>query len=279
MQLVAEYAQGFNEILQLPTLYILRCFGLDVVENILAGSFLTTPNNDNSALYEAATAFLGQDVLLSTTVVAGQRGGSGVELTAVGPQGPVTIRAGKIVITIPPLPPALAAFGLDATELGLFSRFRQGNYYTGLLQLPGVPDQTNVVNIGADTPYNLAPLPALYGISPSSVPGLSDVKFASHVPLSNAQVQTSVLESVCRLQAAGTIPATDPAFADYASHTPYELTVSAPDIAAGFYSSLYGLQGRRSTYWNGAAFQAHDSALIWQFTETLLPAITGDGSP
>jgi hypothetical protein len=279
VQLVAEYAQGFNEILQLPTLYILGYFGPDVVENILAGSFLTTPDNDNSALYQAATAFLGQDVLLSTTVIASQRGDSGIELTAVGPHGPVTINAGKIVITIPPLPPALAAFDLDATELGLLRRFRQGNYYTGLLRLPGVPDQTNVVNIGADTPYNLPPLPAVYGVSPSSAPGLFNVKFASHVPLSNAQVKASILESIGRLQAAGTIPATSPAFADYASHTPYELTVSAPDIAAGFYSSLYGLQGRRSTYWNGAAFQAHDSALIWQFTETLLPAITGGGPP
>jgi hypothetical protein len=275
VQLVAAYAQGFNEILQLPALYIFKYFGLDVVENILANSFLTTANNDNSALYQAATAFLGPDVLLSTTVVAGQRSDSGVELVAVGPEGPVTISASKIVITIPPLPSALAAFDLDATELGLFSQFRQGNYYTGLVQLPGVPDDTTVTNIGANTPYNLPPLPALYGISPSSVPGLFNVKFGSNVPLSNAQVQASILESIVLLEAAGTIPPTSPSFVDYASHTPYELTVSAPDIAAGFYSSLYGLQGSRSTYWNGATFQAHDSALIWQFTEALLPEITG----
>lgn len=275
VQLSAGYGQGLNEILQLPTLYILRLLGLNVVQNIFAGSFLTTANNDNSALYLAATAFLGQDVLLNTTVVAGQRGDSGVQLFAVGPQGPVAIRAGKIVITIPPLPTALAAFDLDATELGLFSRFRQGNYYTGLVSLPGVPDGTNVMNIGADTPYNLAPLPSLYGVGPSSVPGLFNVKFGSHVPLSDLQVHASIVETLDRLQAAGTIPATRPAFADYSSHTPYELTVSATDIAAGFYSSLYGLQGRRSTYWNGAAFQAHNSALIWEFTEILLPAITG----
>jgi hypothetical protein len=187
----------------------------------------------------------------------------------------VTIRASKIVITIPPLPSALFAFDLDARELGLFRQFRQGNYYTGLMQLPGVPDDTTVQNIGAHTPYNLPPLPALYAVSPSSVPGLFDVKFGSHVPLSDSQVQASILESLDRLQAAGTIPATSPAFVDYSSHTPYELTVSASDIEAGFYSSLYGLQGRRSTYWNGAAFQAHDSALIWEFTETLLPTITG----
>jgi hypothetical protein len=275
VHLVAEYAQGLNGVLQLPALYVLKNFSLDVVENILAGSFLSTPNHDNSALYQAATAFLGQDVLLSTTVVAARRGDSGVRLSAVGPSGPVTIRARKIVITIPPLPSALAAFDPDATELSLFRRFRQGNYYASLLRLPGVPNDTSVQNIGADTPYNVAPLPGIYMVSPSSVPGLFNAPFASNVPLSDLQAQASILESLGRLQAAGTIPATRPAFADYSSHTPFELTVAAEDIAAGFYSSLYGLQGRRSTYWNGATFQAHNSALIWQFTEALLPTITG----
>ena len=272
--LIAEYAQGFNELLDLPTLYILRYFGLEVVGNILAGSFLTTANNDNSALYQAATAFLGNDVLLSTTVVTGRRGDDGVQLTAVGPDGLVTIRAGKIVITIPPLPSTLAAFDLDATERGLFSQFRPGYYYTGLVRLPGVPDDTSVQNTGADTPYNLPPLPALYAVSPSTVPGLFNVKFGSDVPLSNSRVHASIVASIDRLQAAGTIPATTPTFVDYASHSPYELTVSASDIADGFYSSLYGLQGQRSTFWNGATFQAQDSAMIWEFTEALLPAIT-----
>jgi hypothetical protein len=272
--LVAQYAQGLNGVLQLPALYVLKNFSLDVVQNILAGSFLSTPDHDNSALYLAATAFLGEDVLLSTTVAAARRGGNGVQLSAVGPGGPVTIRARKLVITIPPLPSALAEFDLDARELGLFGQFQQGNYYTGLLRLPGVPDDMTVENIGADTPYNLAPLPGIYGISPSSVPGLFNVKFGSNVPLTDIQVTASILESLDRLQAPGTIPATRPSFADYSSHAPFELTVAAQDIAAGFYSSLYGLQGRRSTYWTGATFQTHNSALIWQFTEALLPTIT-----
>jgi hypothetical protein len=275
VQLVSQFAQGFADLMQTPALYILKYFGLNVVEDIFAGSFLSTPDHDNSALYEAATAYLGSNALLNTTVVAAERGKGGVELLAVGPDGPVTIRAEKLVITVPPLPHLLAAFGPDATELGLFSRFRQGNYYTGLVKLPGAPDSTAVQNIGANTQYNLPPLPALYAVTPSSVPGIFDVKFGSDRPLSDVQVRTAILESLNRLQAAGTIPATKPVFVDYSSHTPYELTVSARDIAGGFYSRLYALQGRRNTYWNGAAFQAHDSSLIWQYTETLLPQIVG----
>jgi hypothetical protein len=273
VQLVGDYAQGFANLLETPAVYVLKYFGLEVVQGIATGDFLSTPNHDNSALYEAATTYLGDNVLLNTTVVAGERGANGVELVAVGPQGPVTVRAGKIVITVPPLPLLLSAFGLDATELGLFSRFRQGNYWTGLLRLPGVPDDTTVQNIGAETAYNLAPLPALYAVSPSSIPGLFDVKFGSDVPLPDAVVREQILESLNRLQTAGTLPATSPVFVDFSSHSPYELTVGAADIAAGFYTNLYALQGHNNTFWNGAAFQAHDSTLLWQYAETLLPQI------
>jgi hypothetical protein len=82
-----------------------------------------------------------------------------------------------------------------------------------------------------------------------------------------------IVEAIGRLQAGGTLPATHPSFVDFSSHSPCELTVSAADIAGGFYRSLYSLQGHRSTFWNGAAFHVHDSSLLWRYTETLLPAI------
>ena len=273
VQLVALYAQGFSHLMEMPTVFILKYLGPLTVEEIATGDFLTTPNHDNSALYEAATSYLGANALLSTNVVAGKRTADGVELLAVGPQGPVTIRAGKLVITAPPQPWALAPFDLDATEFELFSRFRHGNYYTGLVSLPGVPDATSVTNIGADTQYNLAPLPALFALSPSNVPGLFNVKAGSVVQLPDAAAQGLITQSIERLQRAGTIPASEIGFADFSGHVPYEMSVSAQDVAAGFYSRLYALQGRRSTFWNGAAFQAHDSVLLWQYAETLLPQI------
>lgn len=49
--------------------------------------------------------------------------------------------------------------------------------------------------------------------------------------------------------------------------------VSAQDVAAGFYSRLYALQGPPQHVLERAAFQAHDSALLWQCAETLLPQI------
>lgn len=274
VQLAFEYGQGFfNGILELPTVYILKYFGLDVVGSILTNSFLSTPDHDNSRLYEQATAFLGQDVLLESTVIAGGRDADGVVLLTDTPSGLVVIKARKLVITFPPLPGALAPFGLDATEFSLFSRFQHANYYAGLLRLPGVPDTLTVQNVAADTLYNLPPLPAIYVLAASNIPGLFDAWLGTPRTVGDAEARTMIVEAIGRLQAAGTLPATHPSFVDFSSHSPCELTVSAADIAGGFYRSLYSLQGHRSTFWNGAAFHVHDSSLLWRYTETLLPAI------
>ncbi|HEV3172040.1 MAG TPA: NAD(P)-binding protein [Actinocrinis sp.] len=274
VQLAFEYGQGFfNGILNLPTVYILKYFGLDVVGSILNNSFLTTPDHDNIRLYQQAGAFLGQDVLLESTVIAAERDGDGVALLAGTPSGPVLIKAGKVVITIPPLLNALAPFGLDTTESSLFSRFQHANYYAALLSLPGVPNTLTVQNVAADTPYNLPPLPAVYVLAGSNIPGLFDAWLGTPYTVSDSAARAMIVEAIGRLQAAGTLPATHPNFVGFASHSPCELTVSAADIAGGFYSSLYALQGHRNTFWNGAAFHVHDSSLLWRYTETLLPAI------
>lgn len=274
VQLAFEYGQGFfNGILSLPTVYILKYFGLDVVGSILGNSFLTTPDHDNMALYVKAAAFLGQDAMLESTVIAASRDTNGVTLLTETPSGPVVIKANKLVITVPPLPGALAPFGLDGTELSLFSRFQHANYYASLLSLPGVSDALTVQNVAPETPYNLPPLPATYALSATNIPGLFAAWLGTPQTLCDSDAQAQIIGAIDRLQTAGTLPATQPSFVDFAAHTPCELTVSAEDIAGGFYSSLYGLQGRRNTFWNGAAFHVHDSSLLWRYTETLLPSI------
>lgn len=273
-QLVYSFCQGFNDLMRLPTLYVLKYFGTGVVTGILQNSFLTTAGRDNSALYERAGAFLGSDVLLDSRATAVERDGAHHVMVRVDtPRGRRTIRAGKLLVTLPPLPARLGALDLDARERALFGRFRQGNYYTGLLELTGVPADLTLQNVAADTPYNLPPLPASYAFSPSSVPGLHDVKFGSDVPRTDGDVRGRILADLKRMAGQGTVPVTAAAFRAFSSHTPYELTVSARDIAAGFYRSLTALQGRRNTFWSGAAFQGHDSALIWEFTEGLLPRL------
>jgi hypothetical protein len=191
------------------------------------------------------------------------------------PAGLRIIRAKKIVVTVPPKVDNLVGFDLDATELSLFRQFGNSAYYTGVLRNTGIPDNLSVTNLGQDTPYRLPVLPGVYAISPTGIPGLHSVKYGSPVSLSETTVKADILAAVQRLRAAGTIPASTatPEFAVFASHSPFELTVPVSAVRSGFYRKLSALQGRNRTFYTGAAFHTHDSSLLWQFTEALLPRI------
>ncbi|KAI9799467.1 MAG: hypothetical protein M1833_003989 [Piccolia ochrophora] len=274
VNLIFNYGQGLGDLLRIPTLYVFKNFGLDVLRNLQVG-FLTTERHRNSELYERAGAELGADALLSTRVLWIDRNGPKyTKILVKTPSGIKLIRAKKLVITVPPKPENLRSFNLDQAELSLFKQFGNTGYYTGVLRNTGIPDNVAVNNVASDTPYNLPPLPGVYSLTPTGIPGLFNVKYGSTGTLPDAQVKADIVASVERLASAGSIPtATAPEFAIFKSHAPFELTVSADAIKNGFYRKLYALQGRKRTYWNGAAFHTHDSSLLWQFTEALLPRI------
>jgi hypothetical protein len=276
---IFNFGQGLGDLLRQPTLYVFKNFGLDILANIAAGSFLTTARHDNSELYQKARAELGADALLRSRVVATDRDAAGyANLLVQTPAGLRIIRAKKIVVTIPPKVDNLFGFDLDATELSLFGQFGNSAYYTGVLRNTGIPDNLSLNNTGTNTPYHLPPLPGVYSISPTGIPGLHSVKYGSPVQLSETQVKANILADIKRLRAAGSIPATTvpstPEFAVFASHSPFELTVPTGAIKSGFYRKLYALQGRNRTFYTGAAFHTHDSSLLWQFTERVLAGIT-----
>ncbi|MCP2265801.1 FAD-dependent oxidoreductase [Promicromonospora thailandica] len=270
---VFQFGQGLGDLLRQPTLYVMKNFGSDILRNLQIG-FVSTSRRDNSELYRKARTELGDDVLLNSRVVSTDRDGARHATVRVDtPAGRRTIRARKVLVTIPPLLGNLDGFDLDGLERHLFGQFRNSAYYTGVLRDSGIPDSLQVRYIGLDTPHHLPELPGVYNIAPTGIPGLHNVKFGSPVALSERAVQAEIRASVRRLGEAGTLPATPPELATFASHTPFELTVSAEAVRAGFYRRLGSLQGRNRTFYSGAAFHTHDSSLIWQFTETLLPRI------
>lgn len=282
VQTVVAFGQGLGDLLCQPTLYVMKNFGTDILRSLQAG-YVTTTKHDNSLLYENARAELGPDVLLSSTIVAMDRSStSGVKIIVQTPTGKVLIHANKLIFTIPPKLPNLSGFDLSPNETTLFRQFGHSAYYTGLIRHSGIPDNLTVVNVGATTPQNTPVLPAVYAFNPTGVPDLHRVKFGSPYALaSDAEVQTAIVASLRRLQQSdsggGAVPAVTATnateFAVFASHTPFELTVSSEAIAGGFYRELNALQGQRHTYYTGAAFHTHDSSLLWQFTEPLLPRV------
>jgi hypothetical protein len=273
LQLLFGYAQGLGDILQIPAIYMLKNVSLSVLNSVLSGSLLITERRDNSELYERATAHLGADALLGAHVTQVHRGPRGIQVRVATPQGPRVIHCRKLVVTAPPLLSTFDGFDLDGTERAVFGRFHHHRYWTAVARLAGMPAGVSLVNVGADTPYNLAPLPGFYGLTVTGVPDLWGVKYGSTGPLSDSAVRAAVVADIRRLRTAGSYPVELAGLEIFKAHNPFELVVRPGDIAGGFYRRLYGLQGRNHTFYTGAAFHTHDSSLLWRFTEELLPRI------
>jgi len=94
--------------------------------------------------------------------------------------------------------------------------------------------------------------------------------------MTDDEVKADILATNARLVERLGYPALNatPKFVGFNAHNPFELTVSTQAISDGFYGRLEALQGRRQTWWTGAAWQAQDSSSLWSFTEdTVLPKL------
>lgn len=294
------YVQGLGDILDCPTVYIMKYFNMNVVQGIQSG-FLRPASFNNSQTYGAAAANLGDDLLLSSTILQMNRSTSDDKVgkeTATGsnpdypqtilvrtPSGLKTVQASKILITIPPILANLNAFDLDARESHAFAKFRATTYTTSILQITGLPQTIQFVNSGTETPYNICPVPGTYVLVPTSDPTLrlaffgggggSDADTNSKRGYGDGDelpfdtIRHIMTDNVLSLRNAG-YNVSVPEIRAYGNHYPFGLRVSAEEIADGFYRDLYALQGYRGTYYSGAAFHAHNSGALWRFTERVI---------
>ncbi|BCS22623.1 amine oxidase, flavin-containing superfamily [Aspergillus puulaauensis] len=279
VEILTLYAQGLRgDILDYPVVYIMKYFSLGVLSGVQNG-FLTTANHDNQELYAAAQAELEEDVLLNSTVIRIRREEEVVDVETGSKQhhilvrtatGVKLIKANKLIVTIPPTLANLEGFDLDSHEESIFAQFQYSFYYTTVLSLPGIPSDVQIVNRGIDTEYNVPVLPGAYVFSPSALPGVFTGYFGGgDQNLTEGEVAELIQGNALSLQNAGYDVETVEILA-YGNHSPFELFAPAEAIASGFYRDLYALQGYRGTWYSGAAFEAHSSAALWKFTETLL---------
>jgi hypothetical protein len=259
-------------------LYVFKNLGLEVIQDISIG-FLGTARHDNSELYRKAAAELGNNALLSSTIIAMDRSCSPAKLLVKTPTGLKLILAKKLIFTVPPKIENLGGFDIDNTEKELFKQFSNSGYYTTLMRNTGIPDGLTISNTGNSTPHNLPALAAPYWFRSVGVSGLVDVKYgasSTSIPSSDAKVKADILASLRRFKSSGVLSTATPESAEFIgfhSHTPFELTVPKAAIAAGFYTKLYALQGRKNTWWTGAAWHTHDSSSLWIFTEGIVQSL------
>jgi hypothetical protein len=266
--------------LTLPTVEMIRTFGLDLVTQLSTGDFLTPTSQNSSELYGKAQAELLQtsSLLLSATVKRSTRTQTGVELIVSTKDGEKLIRAKRLLITSPPRSDLFQPMlNLSQQESQIFSKFVDTGYYTSLIKNTGMLDNQTIWNYVQDTPYNLPTLPAIYSIFTTPIPGVKVVYYGTQranlsTPMTDDQVKSDILTAIKKLQTTNpkTFKKTDPKFVAFSSHSPYYLQARPEDTKAGFYDKLYALQGVNSTFWSGASFRAQDSSSIWRFNEEVV---------
>lgn len=269
--------EGFANILQQLTVNVFKMIDDSFLNSNLHGAAMMPVSGDNGEPYVKALSILGSDALLSSTVVASNRSHRrGVQLVVNTPSGRKLIKASKLLITIPPLLNNMAPFDLDSNERHLFSQWSYTNYFIMLVNNTGLPSGYQFANAVAPSAgtFGIPSLPAPYHITSTRVPGLFYVWYASPRDTTEAAVKADVTAAINRLRpTVNSTVATPPNFVEFRSHSPFKLVVPAKALTGGFYQKLWGLQGRRDTWYTGAAFISHDASLIWNYTHSLLPDI------
>lgn len=268
---------GLSNPLQQLTINVMKMVDQAYVDESKGGG-LGTANHDNSEIYVKALAELGSSALLSSTVTAASRpvGNSGVKLVVKTPSGSRLIKANKLLITIPPTLGNMKPFALNNEENNLFSQSTYMGYYTILLNNTGLPSGYEWINANDSfSTYNIPELPDACQIVETRISGLLYAWYRSPVSVTQREVEASTIAAIQKLQKAGNYTTTTPTVVEYRSHTPFKLKVSADAIGNGFYEELYGLQGKRSTWYAGAAMVSHNAGVIWNFTNALLPNLAG----
>ena len=272
---IYSYNQGIGNILAQPTIYVLKYFPASTVLAAFTGGFISTARHNNQEVYDRALAQLESNAFLNTKVIWISRHNDGVKTLVSTPSGLKMIRSSRLLITIPPKLEKLDFLDMDAVEHSLFGQFNHSYYWNGLIKDAGIPDNTTITNIDPAAPYNIPSLPGAYAFGYTGLPRIHNVYYSSPDALPDAFVKADILATDARLaKSFGFGSDRMPEFVAFNAHNPFELTVPPNAIRSGFYSRLEALQGRRSTWWTGATWQAQDSSAIWNFTEhVILPQL------
>ena len=273
VRLAYAYAQGYGNLADQTTLYVLKLLDNVFLQTQAEGS-IEADGSNNRALYINATKELGEDVLFSSSVQNTSRNSTNVRVQVQTPMGRKLIMARRLIIAFPPMMSNLQGFDLTATEQLLFTQFNNSGYYTALLNHTGIADNLTIDNYHWNSPYGLPALPAPYTINPTIFKGVHNVFYGTLDNSTVDQVKADIIAVIDRLspEARGVETSNEtysmvPTFIELSAHTPFALTVSTEAIANGFYRDITALQGRNSTFWTGAAWHTHDSSQLWNWTE------------
>jgi hypothetical protein len=276
---IIAIVSGQNINTQYPTLSVVKNFGATVVAGFLNNTFFDPVPFNNSLLYGKAERLLGDNVVLTSTVVEATRSEHGISLVVEDLQTGkrILVSAKRLLVASQPSINNLAVLGLDEQEKAVFSTWSYGTVYTAVLKTNLIPDNTSVAFV---TPVNSTSpqKPYSFNVTWNGASGYFWIIFFSEVSLSENQAKEAIVAEMKTLYNGG-------AFQPIGSSTPSSEVVaisnhssvswgqSVEQLKAGFVQDLYALQGHKDTWYTGGLWCPDYSSNVWAFTDTVLPKL------
>lgn len=282
----ATTANGVTDLLGELTIWVMQAFGGQMSRFLLGQNAAVVPASGcNADLYDAVAAFLGDDVLFSTTATRVTRDKDGVVAVVRNCKtGQVTtVHARQLLVAIPPLGGNLDDFDLDKDEKAVFSKMHYTREYAGIASSSVLTPGYQFVDLPAaanDSSYGAWPLPPfteqLASAGPSSA--LFKAVLVGDEASSSRSAQALAMKNVNDLlrygvltRQNGTKPGGELEWVAFRDHGPMHSGVWASELKSGWMKQFYSLQGRRSTWYTGAAWASPFQTELWEFNEVLLP--------
>ncbi|KAM6524428.1 hypothetical protein FSOLCH5_005030 [Fusarium solani] len=275
LPVIWTFASGVSDFANVPSFYVFYNFGAAVVQSLLAGTLFVPSSHNNSMLYAAAQEYLASGTMLNSMVLLANRDDKGVKLVVKSPMGTKLVKAKKLLVTIPPTLQNMYPFDLDDGEKILFAKWHWENWYVALFNGSGLPANLTLVNSRPNPGSLYAPTPNF--VWRYTFTGIRDLYATQVVGKSDLSAQGAkdlIRAGLRNINTAGTYATKRIDFVAWAKHAPLQLAVSAKELVCGFYKELYALQGRKSTWYTGAAWAPDYTSILWVFTEeTILPGV------
>ncbi|PIG79916.1 FAD dependent oxidoreductase [Aspergillus arachidicola] len=272
LNVIYIFANALGDMLASPTLYVIQLFGISHIDVFLQGGYIT-PNNGMYELYRKASEELGTDVVYNSKVTKTTRSDTEIKIITQDTSGKKKlIKAKNLLITFPPIPENLEGFDLSQEEISLSSKLFWKTYYVAVLKNTGIPNNINVHNVDPDAnPGNLPVAPFQWALQDMGPNNYLASKLIGDMNFTDTQARELIIGDLHRMATAGTFDIrNDWEMAVFGNHNPTTLMVSVDDIRDGFYKRFYDLQGKNGTFWTGLTLVSDYSALLWQYTESVV---------
>jgi hypothetical protein len=269
-----------KNFLDVMTLTFLQSFSPTWMQVFLGLNAFYYIDGGNQLLYNKIAALLGDDVLTNTVVVASERTDSGVNLIVSGRKGTKIIKAEMLLMAITPTRENLIPFNLNDEENAHFAKPMYGRYGTAIVTHPSLPNGVELRNMPASAvkdPYSpFLDIPHILSFSSYGNDtdlfsiGTSGNPYLLYGPAAATAVAQRSLQNMAD---AGTIPPLANKSLDvveWSDHGPGGYGVTAADMRAGWMSEMYGLQGKRSTWFTGNAIAIDFSTQLWKMNDEVL---------